>query len=75
MAEVENITDPAEKAIKKNEFNPRVLRIKNNFSEKIPPNLFPFSEMTVSLIIKTTLLSAQYHQKPKTFDHSVLLTF
>ena len=69
---IENINDPVNKAIKKFEFDPRILLIKNRIGEKISPNLFSFSEVTkaevlkeklILLIIKKLLRQIQYLQR------------
>ena len=43
---VENISDPVDKAIKKIEFHPSILLIKNRIGKYISQNLFCFNEVT-----------------------------
>ena len=49
---VENIGDPVDKAIKKTEFNPNILLIKNRIGKSIFQNLFCFNEETNAEILK-----------------------
>ena len=49
---IENINDPVDKAIKKIEFHPSILPIKNKIGEKVSPNLFSFSELTKAEVLK-----------------------
>ena len=49
---IENINNPVDKAIKKFEFHPSILLIKNKIGEKVSPNLFSFSEVTKAEVLK-----------------------
>ena len=49
---VENISDPVDKGIKKFEFHPSILLIKNRIDKNISPNLFCFNEVTKAEVLK-----------------------
>ena len=49
---VENMSDPVEKAIKKFEFHPSILLIKNKIGKNVSQNLFCFNEVTKAEVLK-----------------------
>ena len=51
MENVENMSDPVEKAIKKFEFYPSILLIKNRMEKSVSQNLFCFNEVTKAELI------------------------
>ena len=51
---VENISDPVDKAIKKFEFHPSISLIKNRIAKNICQNLFCFNEVTKVEVLKET---------------------
>ena len=68
---VENRSDPVEKAIKKFEFHPSILLIKNRIGKNVSQNLFCFNEVTKAELLKEinqinnkkAILSMQFHQR------------
>ena len=65
------MSDSVDKAIKKIEFHPSILHIKNRIGKNISQNLFCFNEVTQAEVLKETIIltikkllhSIQYHQK------------
>ena len=49
---VENMSDPVDKAIKRFEFYPSILLIKNRIGKNISQNLFCFNEATKAEVLK-----------------------
>ena len=49
---VENMSDPVEKAIKEIEFHPSILLIKNKIRKNVSQNLFCFNEVTKAEVVK-----------------------
>ena len=49
---VENMSDPVEKAIKEIEFHPSILLIKNKIRKNVSQNLFCFNEVTKAEVLK-----------------------
>ena len=68
---VKTMSDPAEKAIKKFDFHPSILLIKNKIGKNVSQNTFCFNEVTKAEVLKEInsinnkklIFSIQFHQR------------